>query len=203
MRKLKITELNRLSTEAFKQAKKIPLVVVLANVRSRHNVGAVFRTSDAFLVEAVYLCGITATPPQAEIHKTALGAEDSVDWRYFDDTLEAVRALKAAGYRVAAIEQAEHSIPLNCHCGLDPDCHRGGRAPNCHCGLDPQSPADGAKYAIILGNEVHGVAQEVVDACDFCIEIPQFGTKHSLNVSVAAGIVIWAMFTNFSAPKVQ
>ncbi|GHT40380.1 tRNA/rRNA methyltransferase [Bacteroidia bacterium] len=189
MRKLKITELNRLSTEAFKQAEKIPLVVVLDNVRSLHNVGSVFRTADAFRVEAVYLCGITATPPQAEIHKTALGAEDSVDWHYFEDTLEAVRALKAAGYRVAAIEQAENSIPLEHF--------------NCHCGLDPQSPVEGAKYAIILGNEVHGVAQEAMDACDFCIEIPQFGTKHSLNVSVAAGIVIWAMFTNFSAPKVQ
>ncbi|GAP72598.1 tRNA/rRNA methyltransferase [Candidatus Symbiothrix dinenymphae] len=170
MRKLHITELNRITPEAFKQADKIPLVVVLDNVRSLHNVGSVFRTSDAFRVAAVYLCGITATPPQAEIHKTALGAENSVDWQYFESTLEAVRELKAAGFHVAAVEQAENSIPL----------HRQVR--------------NAGKIAIVLGNEVHGVDQAVMDICDSCIEIPQFGTKHSLNVSVTAGIVIWELF---------
>jgi tRNA G18 (ribose-2'-O)-methylase SpoU len=168
MRKLKITELNRLSREDFKKTEKIPLVVVLDNVRSLHNVGSVFRTSDAFLVEAVYLCGITATPPQAEIHKTALGAEDSVDWKYFGNTLDAVEELKQKGYHIAAIEQAENSISLE----------------KLHLEKDK-------KYAIILGNEVHGVEQEVMNQCDSCLEIPQFGTKHSLNVSVTAGIVIW------------
>jgi tRNA G18 (ribose-2'-O)-methylase SpoU len=174
MRKLKITELNRLTPEAFKQAEKIPLVVVLDNVRSLHNVGSVFRTSDAFRVAAVYLCGITATPPQAEIHKTALGAEDSVDWTYFENTLDAVRQLKAAGFHVAAVEQAENSISLE----------------------NFELPA--SKYAIVLGNEVHGVDQEVMNACDSCIEIPQFGTKHSLNVSVTAGIVTWTFFSSLS-----
>ena len=171
MRKLKITELNRLSPKAFKQAEKMPLVVVLDNVRSLHNVGSVFRTSDAFRVVAVYLCGITATPPQAEIHKTALGAEDSVDWKYVENTLDAVRELKAAGFHVAAIEQAEHSVSLE--------------------QFQPAAP----QYAIVLGNEVHGIDQEVMNACDSCIEIPQFGTKHSLNVSVTAGIVIWTLFS--------
>jgi tRNA G18 (ribose-2'-O)-methylase SpoU len=170
MRKLKITELNRISPEDFKKAEKIPLVVVLDNVRSQHNVGSVFRTSDAFLAEAVYLCGITATPPHAEIHKTALGAENSVDWKYFDNTIEAVRELKQQGYSIAAVEQAENSISLD------------------------ELRLENKKYALILGNEVHGVAQEVMDLCDFCIEIPQFGTKHSLNVSVTAGIVIWESF---------
>ncbi|MDX9920245.1 MAG: RNA methyltransferase [Paludibacter sp.] len=171
MRKLKITEMNRISPEEFKQSEKTPLVVVLDNVRSLHNVGSVFRTGDAFLIEAVYLCGITSTPPQAEIHKTALGAEDSVDWKYFEDTHNALNELKAAGYSVFAIEQAEGSTML-------PD-------------FNTQS---GIKYAVVLGNEVKGVQQSVVDACDGCIEIPQFGTKHSLNVSVTAGIVIWEFF---------
>jgi tRNA G18 (ribose-2'-O)-methylase SpoU len=170
MRKLKITELNRMSPEDFKQAEKTPLIVVLDNVRSLHNVGSVFRTSDAFLIEAVYLCGITAVPPHAEIHKTALGAENTVDWKYFEKTLDAVAELKQKGYVVAAVEQAENSIP--------PD----------------KLPPEHKKRAIILGNEVHGVAQEVMNQCDFCIEIPQFGTKHSLNVSVAAGILIWETF---------
>jgi tRNA G18 (ribose-2'-O)-methylase SpoU len=168
MRKLKITELNRLSREDFKKTKKIPLVVVLDNVRSQHNVGSVFRTSDAFLVEAVYLCGITATPPHAEIHKTALGAEDSVDWKYFEKTLDAVEELKQKSYHIAAIEQAENSIPLEKFL-LEND----------------------KKYAVIFGNEVKGIDQEVMNQCDSCLEIPQFGTKHSLNVSVTAGIVIW------------
>ena len=171
MRKLKITELNRVSKEEFKKIDKLPLVVVLDEVRSLYNVGSVFRSSDAFAVSAVeciYLCGITAVPPNAEIHKTALGAEESVDWKYFKRTQDAVNELKTMGYEVLAIEQVEHSTMLQ------------------NISLDPQK-----KYAIILGNEVKGVQQEVVDMCDGCIEIPQFGTKHSLNVSVTAGILIW------------
>lgn len=168
MRKLKITELNRVSKEEFKKIDKLPLVVVLDEVRSLYNVGSVFRSSDAFAVSAVYLCGITAVPPNAEIHKTALGAEESVDWKYFKRTQDAVNELKAMGYEVLAIEQVKHSTMLQ------------------NISLDPQK-----KYAIILGNEVKGVQQEVVDMCDGCIEIPQFGTKHSLNVSVTAGILIW------------
>jgi len=168
MRKLKITELNRLTTEEFKSRKKTPLIVVLDNVRSLHNVGSVFRTSDAYLVEAVCLCGITSTPPHAEIHKSALGAENSVDWVYFEDTLEAIKELKTKGFEVLAIEQAEGSTMLN------------------QLEINPSG-----KYAVVLGNEVKGVQQAVVDACDGCIEIPQYGTKHSLNVSVTAGIIIW------------
>jgi rRNA methylases len=171
MKKRKITEMNRLTVEEFKDEKKTPLVVVLDNVRSLHNVGSVFRTADAFLVEAVYLCGITSTPPHAEIHKTALGAENTVDWKHFEDTHVAMAELKAQGYTVFAIEQAEGSIML------------------------PDLKLDGTKkYAVILGNEVKGVQQSVVDACAGCIEIPQFGTKHSLNVSVTGGIIIWEFF---------
>lgn len=170
MRKLKIDELNRLSTDEFKKVEKIPLIVVLDHVRSLHNVGSVFRSSDAFCVESIYLCGITATPPQMEIHKTALGAEDSVDWKYYGDTKDAVRDLKENGVEVWSVEQVEGSTMLQ--------------------NFQPQA---GKKYAIILGNEVKGVQQEVVDMCDGCIEIPQFGTKHSLNVSVTAGILIWEM----------
>jgi len=175
MRKLKITELNRLTPEAFKESSKIPLIVVLDHVRSLHNVGSVFRTSDAFRVETVYLCGITACPPHAEIHKTALGAEDTVDWIYFKDTLEAVDKLKKEGYTVCAIEQVEKSNMLD-NLLIDSD----------------------KKYAVILGNEVKGVQQDVVDKCDMVIEIPQYGTKHSLNVSVTAGIVIWDFFKQLS-----
>lgn len=163
--------MNRISPEEFKQSEKTPLVVVLDNVRSLHNVGSVFRTGDAFLIEAVYLCGITSTPPHAEIHKTALGAEDSVNWKYFEDTHDALNELKADEYSVFAIEQAHGSTML-------PDFNT----------------KPGTKYAVVLGNEVKGVQQSVVDACDGCIEIPQFGTKHSLNVSVTAGIVIWEFF---------
>ena len=170
MRKLKITELKRLSPEDFKQKEKLPVIVVLDNVRSLHNVGSVFRTSDAFLIEAIYLCGITATPPHAEIHKTALGAENTMEWRYFEHTIDAVRQLKQNDYRILAVEQAENSVPL--------DQFKPGNHP----------------YAVILGNEVKGIDQAVMDYCDACIEIPQFGTKHSLNVSVAAGIVIWEIF---------
>ena len=160
--------MNRLTVEEFKEEKKTPLVVVLDNVRSLHNVGSVFRTADAFLVEAVYLCGITCTPPHAEIHKTALGAENTVTWKHYVDTHQAVADLKAQGYIVFAIEQAAGSTLL-------PDLQ-----------LDKSK-----KYAVILGNEVKGVQQTVVDVCDGCIEIPQFGTKHSLNVSVTGGIIIW------------
>lgn len=168
MRKLKITELNRISTEEFRRVEKMPLVVVLDHVRSLYNVGSVFRSSDAFRVEAIYLCGITATPPNAEIHKTALGAEDTVNWQYFKSTQEAVLQLKTAGYEIWSVEQVEGSVMLQ---NFKPDKKK--------------------HYAIILGNEVKGVQQEVVDMCDGCIEIPQFGTKHSLNVSVTAGILIW------------
>lgn len=171
MRKLKITELNRISPDKFKDITKIPLVVVLDNIRSLNNVGSVFRTSDAFLVEAIYLCGITATPPNPEIHKTALGAEHSVEWKYFEDTVNAVESLKENGYTVYAIEQVENSTMLD------------------KLQLDSQK-----KYAIVMGNEVKGVQQAVVNACDGCIEIPQYGTKHSLNVSVTTGIVIWDFF---------
>lgn len=173
MRKLEVTELNRISAEEFKIVNKLPLVVVLDNVRSLHNVGSVFRTSDAFLVEKIVLCGITSCPPNAEIHKTALGAEYSVEWEYFENTLEAVELLKNEGYYIYSIEQVENSTMLD-EIILDEN---------------PQQ-----KYAVILGNEVHGVAQDVVDASDDCIEIPQFGTKHSLNVSVSAGLIIWKFF---------
>jgi len=171
MRKLRITELHRLSADEFKQAAKIPLVVVLDNVRSLHNVGSVFRTSDAYLIEAVYLCGITAVPPHPEIHKSALGAEFSVEWRYFTHTEEAVSELQQNGYQAFAVEQAEGSMMLH-----------------------QFRPEKKGKYALILGNEVKGVQQSVVDLCQGCIELPQFGTKHSLNVSVTAGIVIWEFF---------
>ena len=167
-RKLKITEMNRISVEQFHDAEKLPLVVVLDGVRSLYNVGSVFRTADAFRLAGVVLCGITATPPNAEIHKTALGAEDSVAWKHFDDTMEAVQWLRDEGYTLLAIEQCEGSTMLN-------DFH----------------PDPSLRYAVILGNEVKGVQQSVVDACDGCIEIPQFGTKHSMNVSVTAGIIIW------------
>ena len=168
LRKLKVTEMNRLTVEEFKEARKLPLVVVLDDVRSLHNIGAVFRTSDAFLVDCIYLCGITATPPHPEMHKTALGAEYTVDWKYFQSTEDAVNELHAMGYTVFAIEQCEGSTMLD-KLVLEPD----------------------KKYAVVLGNEVKGVKQEVVNQCDGCIEIPQFGTKHSLNVSVTAGIIIW------------
>lgn len=175
MRKLKITELNRLSAEEFKNVEKLPLVVVLDNIRSLHNIGSVFRTSDAFRVANIYLCGITATPPHAEIHKTALGAEDTVDWKYFNDTLDAVKELRDNGFDIFSVEQVEGSVML-----------------------ENFEPENGRKYAVILGNEVKGVRQDVVDASDGCIEIPQYGTKHSLNVSVTSGIVIWDLFCKLS-----
>jgi 23S rRNA (guanosine2251-2'-O)-methyltransferase len=171
MRKLRNPELNRLTPEAYKQAAKLPLVVILDNIRSCNNIGSVFRTSDALLIEKVYLCGITATPPNAEIHKTALDAEKSVEWEYFEKTEDAVIELQNKGYKVYAIEQVENSISL-------PDFF----------------PAVGEKVAVVFGNEVKGVQQKVVNICDGSIEIPQFGTKHSFNVSVSAGIVLWEIF---------
>ncbi len=168
MRKLKTIEMHRLSVGEFKASKKLPLVVVLDNVRSLYNVGSVFRTADAFRVEAIYLCGVTGCPPSAEIHKTALGAEDSVCWKYFEKTEDAIRDLREKGYFVWSVEQAEGSTKLQ---GL------------------PTTVSESC--AVVLGNEVKGVQQSVIDMSDGCLEIPQFGTKHSLNVSVTGGIVIW------------
>ena len=168
VKKKLVTEMGRMGREEFLASHKLPLTVVLDNVRSLHNVGAVFRTGDAFRVERIMLCGITATPPSAEIHKTALGAEDVVPWQYFADTMEAVATLKEEGYEVFSIEQCKDSIALQ---GF--------------------TCAPGKRYAVIMGNEVKGVQQQVVDASDGAIEIPQFGTKHSLNVSVTTGMVIW------------
>ncbi len=168
MRKLKVTEMNRITAEEFREAEKLPLVVVLDNVRSLYNVGSVFRTSDAFRLEGICLCGITARPPHIEIHKTALGAEDSVAWEYYEDTLQCVDNLRREGYIILSIEQCEGSTLL----------------PNLQVDKDK-------RYAVIMGNEVKGVQQQVVDNSDGCIEIPQYGTKHSMNVSVTAGIIIW------------
>ena len=171
MRKLRNNELNRISVDEYKNTKKTPIVVILDNIRSCNNIGSVFRTSDALLIEKIYLCGITATPPNKDIHKTALDAEKSVDWEYFENTEDTVSKLKNEGYKVYAIEQVENSILL-------PDF----------------KPAENEKIAIIFGNEVKGVKQTVVDICDGSIEIPQFGTKHSFNISVSAGIVLWDIF---------
>lgn len=173
MKKLRTIEIERLSVEEFKEAKKLPLIVVLDDVRSMNNVGSVFRTGDAFRIEAVYLCGITSTPPMAEIHKTALGAEDSVRWEYFKDVNDAIASLKENGYEVYSVEQAHGSTMLQ-----------------------DFTPILNNKYAVVLGNEVKGVHQEVIDASDGCLEIPQFGTKHSMNVSVTAGIIIWHFAKN-------
>ena len=174
MRKLRNSELRRLGIEEFKETEKIPLVVVLDNIRSLNNIGSVFRTADAFLVERIFLCGITATPPHKEIHKTALGATDSVDWSYAESTEDLVRELKSEGFEILAVEQAEASLSLN-----------------------EFRPEENVKYAVVFGNEVKGVQQSVVDLCDACLEIPQFGTKHSLNVSVSCGIVLWDLFAKF------
>ena len=167
-RKKLVTEMGRIDRDAFARAEKLPLVVVLDNVRSLHNVGSVFRTSDAFRVERIMLCGITATPPSAEIHKTALGAEDVVEWQYFESTMDAVAALRGAGYKIFSIEQCQGSIALQ-----------------------DFAAASGERYAVVLGNEVKGVQQSVVDASQGAVEIPQFGTKHSLNVSVSVGVILW------------
>ena len=165
--------MNRLSVEQFKEADKLPLVVVLDDVRSMYNVGSVFRTGDAFRIKAVYLCGVCATPPSTDIHKTALGAEDSVEWKYFPTALEAVEQLQHDGYEVYAVEQAEGSTKLH-----------------------EFVPVPDRRYAVVMGNEVKGVHQEVIDRCDGCIEIPQFGTKHSMNVSVTTGIIIYSFAEN-------
>ncbi len=174
-KKLAITEMNRLSLEEFKQIEKTPFIVVLDNIRSMHNIGSVFRTADAFCLEMIYLCGITATPPNTEIHKTALGAEESVDWVYKEKTVDAVLELKEKGYKVFSIEQAKGSTMLQ-----------------------DMVLAKNEKIAIVLGNEVKGVEQEVINISDSCIEIPQYGTKHSLNVSVTSGIVIWELFSKLN-----
>ncbi|WP_163323079.1 RNA methyltransferase [Draconibacterium mangrovi] len=175
MRKLRNIELGRLSVDEYKQSTKSPIVVVLDNIRSCNNIGSVFRTSDALLINKIYLCGITATPPNNEIRKTALDAEKSVDWEYFEHTEEVVKKLKEEGFKVYAIEQVENSIML-------PD----------------YQPADDEKVALVFGNEVKGVKQSVVNLCDGSIEIPQYGTKHSFNISVSAGIVLWDIFQKIS-----
>lgn len=172
MEKKTIFDLGRDTLTEYRARPKLPLVIVLDNVRSLNNIGSIFRTSDAFLVERILLCGITATPPSPEIHKTALGAEDSVSWSYFPTTLEAIASLRAEGYTICALEQVKGSVSL-------PDFQ----------------PDPSGRYAIIAGHEVHGVDPAVVDAADVCLEIPQFGTKHSLNVSVSTGIAIWHLFT--------
>lgn len=171
MRKLKNSELNRLSVEAFKKVKKTPFVVVLDNIRSLNNIGSVFRTSDAFLIKKIYLCGITAKPPHRDIHKTALGATESVEWKYIENTIECIQNLQKEGYYCIAIEQADYSLMLN---EFNSRKHE--------------------KIAVVFGNEVKGLQQSVIDRCNNCIEIPQLGTKHSLNISVSAGIVLWHLF---------
>ncbi|CAL2075396.1 RNA methyltransferase [Tenacibaculum dicentrarchi] len=175
MRKLKNSELGRITVDQFKETKKTPIIVILDNIRSLNNVGSVFRTSDAFLIEKIYLCGITAIPPNKEIHKTALGATESVAWEHVENTIELVEKLKKDNVTVLSIEQAENSTMLN-----------------------EFIPKANQKYAVVMGNEVKGVQQEVVSASDFCIEIPQLGTKHSLNISVTTGIVIWDLFSKMS-----
>ena len=168
MRKLKNNELNRLNLEEFKNSQKTPLIIVLDNIRSAYNVGSVFRTSDAFLVEKICLCGITPTPPHKEIRKTALGASETVNWQYYKNTMQCVNELKAAGYHIVSVEQAEHAVMLN-----------------------EFFSQKTKKYALVFGNEVKGVEQAIVSASDTVIEIPQYGTKHSLNISVSSGIIIW------------
>lgn len=175
MKKKAIWEMGRLGAEEFRHAPKIPLVAVLDNVRSLNNIGSIFRSCDAFAVEKLVLCGISQTPPSPEIHKTALGAEETVAWEYYSDTLEAVRLLRAKGYVVCCLEQVHDSVSLT---NFQPDSSK--------------------KYAFVAGHEVDGVSQAVVDACDLCLEIPQAGTKHSLNVAVSAGITIWKFFEAFT-----
>lgn len=191
MRKLKTIEMQRLSVEEFKDAPKLPLIVVLDDVRSLYNVGSVFRTCDAFRVEAVYLCGITGTPPNAEIHKTALGGEDSVDWRYFEKTEDAVQELHDRGYFVYSIEQVEGSTKLEELGNSKFKIQNSKLADAVDTAIENRQSESIFPCAVIFGNEVKGVKQSVVDMSDGCLEIPQFGTKHSLNVSVTAGIVVW------------
>lgn len=174
-RKLLNSELGRPGIDEYKQIKKSPIIVILDNVRSRHNIGSAFRTCDAFRMSKLYLCGISAVPPSPEIHKSALGAEFSVDWEYFEDCAEAVKKLKNEGYKIISVEQTENSVSLD-------------RFKNKEYNISPDE-----KYAVIFGNEVHGVSQEVVDLSDITLEIPQYGTKHSLNISVAVGIVLYTL----------
>ena len=176
MRKLKNSELNRLSIEGFKNTEKTPLIIILDNIRSLNNIGSVFRTSDAFLIEKIYLCGITAKPPHKDIHKTALGSTDTVDWEYTENTIDLVENLKTQNVKICSIEQAENATMLN-----------------------DFSPEKNTKYALVFGNEVKGVSQNVVSTSDVVIEIPQFGTKHSLNISVSCGVVVWDVYSKLSA----
>ncbi len=174
MRKLANAELNRKTVDEYKKVPKIPVVVVLDNVRSMHNIGSVFRTCDAFLIQTIYLCGITATPPHREIQKTALGATESVHWEYYENTLDTIKQLRADGYTLCAVEQTDCSKMLH---DFEPEASK--------------------KYAVIFGHEIHGVAQQVIDACDLSLEIPQLGTKHSLNIAVSAGMVLWEFFKHY------
>lgn len=172
MRKLKNEELDRLEVSEFKTAEKSPIIIILDNIRSLNNIGSVFRTSDAFLIEKIYLCGITAQPPHNDIRKTALGSTETVAWEYAEHTLDVIKKLKAEGVKICAIEQAVNAKQLN---DFTPKLH--------------------TKYAFVFGNEVKGVSQDVVDASDVVIEIPQYGTKHSLNISVSCGVVVWDVFS--------
>jgi tRNA G18 (ribose-2'-O)-methylase SpoU len=176
MRKLENSELERKTVEGFKEAEKTPIIIILDDIRSLHNIGSVFRTADAFLVEKIYLCGITAVPPNKEIHKTALGATETVDWEYFNSALSAIQELKAENVTVLAIEQVQSAVLLQNF-----------------------QVEKGKKYALVFGNEVFGVSQEAIEICDGSIEIPQLGTKHSLNISVSAGIVVWDLFRKLNA----
>jgi 23S rRNA (guanosine2251-2'-O)-methyltransferase len=178
MRKLLNRELERKTLDQYRKSEKSPFVLILDNVRSHSNVGSIFRTADAFLTEAIYLCGITARPPHREINKTALGATESVSWKYFAETSGAIMELKEKGYIIIAVEQVEGSI-----------------------GLQDLQIRNGEKYALIFGHEVNGVGQDIVDLCDICVEIPQFGTKHSFNIAISAGIVLWELNKNLSAPQ--
>ncbi|WP_445731628.1 RNA methyltransferase [Mariniflexile sp.] len=175
MRKLKNSELDRLSVDDFKSVTKTPIIIVLDNIRSLNNIGSVFRTSDAFLIEKIYLCGITATPPHKDIHKTALGSTETVDWEYAENTMDLIEKLKAENIKVCSVEQAENAMMLNNF-----------------------TPKQQTTYALVFGNEVKGVAQNVVSASDVVLEIPQYGTKHSLNISVSCGIVVWDVFSKLN-----
>ncbi|GAB4156076.1 MAG: RNA methyltransferase [Winogradskyella sp.] len=176
MRKLKNSELERLNVSEFKNTKKSPIIIVLDNIRSLNNIGSVFRTSDAFLIEKIYLCGITAQPPHNDIRKTALGSTETVDWEYYENTIDVVENLKKEGIKICSIEQAEDATMLN-----------------------EFNPKPNTKYAFVFGNEVKGVGQNIVNASDIVIEIPQYGTKHSLNISVSAGVVIWDVFCKLTS----
>jgi tRNA G18 (ribose-2'-O)-methylase SpoU len=171
MRKLKLSELNRITVEEFKQSSKTPIIIILDNIRSLHNIGSVFRTADAFRLESIYLCGITGTPPNKEIHKSALGATESVEWKYFENTIDAVNILKENNYTIIIVEQAEGSISL-----------------------EELTIESSEKIALVFGNEINGVDEKIMTLANKCIEIPQFGTKHSLNISVSVGIVVWEIF---------